>query len=129
MVLWSARPVIGGSGGAQRCDADNVMNSGEIGEEHLCAEERRWAVRVSVVKEHLCAALSRKPKCMMAILGCARNAGIKIIRRFKKSGCEWNMHRCVCMTLRICATVRCLENNIHWCWPMWWMYDYIVLAT
>jgi len=56
--------VIGGSGGAQRCDAVNNVKSGE---EHLCVEARRWAVRVSEVKEHLCAALSRKPKCMTAI--------------------------------------------------------------
>ena len=55
-ALSSARPVIGGNGGAQRCDAVNVVKSGESGEEHLCAEARRWAVRlrVSVVKEHLC---------------------------------------------------------------------------
>ena len=48
-------------------------------------------------------------KCITAILGlrCARHAGIRIIRRFKKSCCEWNMHRCVCITLRICADVRC----------------------
>ena len=63
---------------------------------------------------HLCAALRRKPKstyciCITAILGlrCARHAGIRIIRSFKKSCCEWNMHRCVCITLRICADVRC----------------------
>jgi len=67
-ALWSARPVIGGSGGAQRCDAVNAVKSGESGEENLCTEARRWAVRVSVVKEHLWAALSRKPMCMTAIL-------------------------------------------------------------
>jgi len=33
--------VIGGSGGAQRCDAVNVMKSGGSGEEHLWAEARR----------------------------------------------------------------------------------------
>ena len=32
--------MIGGSGGAQRCDAVNVAKSGESGEEHLCAEAR-----------------------------------------------------------------------------------------
>jgi len=40
-ALLSGRPVIGGSGGAQRCDAVNVVKSGERGEEHLCAEARR----------------------------------------------------------------------------------------
>jgi len=34
--------VISGSGGAQRCDAFNVVKSGESSEEHLlCAEARR----------------------------------------------------------------------------------------
>jgi len=33
--------MIGGSSGAQRCDAVNVVKSGEIGKEHLCAEARR----------------------------------------------------------------------------------------
>jgi len=61
--------VVGGSGGAQRCNADNFVKSGENGEEHLCAEARRFSMRVSVVKKHLCAALSRKPKSMTAILG------------------------------------------------------------
>jgi len=40
-ALLSGRPVIGGSGGAQRCDAVNIVKSGESGEEHLCAEARR----------------------------------------------------------------------------------------
>ena len=40
-ALLSGRPVIGGSGCAQRCDAVNVVKSGESGEEHLCAEARR----------------------------------------------------------------------------------------
>ena len=33
--------MIGGSGGAQRWDAVNVVKSGESGEEHLYAEARR----------------------------------------------------------------------------------------
>ena len=41
MALLSGRPVIGGSGGAQRCNAVNIVKSGESGEEHLCAEARR----------------------------------------------------------------------------------------
>ena len=40
-ALLSGSPVIGGSGGAQRCDAVNIVKSGESGEEHLCAEARR----------------------------------------------------------------------------------------
>jgi len=40
-ALLSGRPVIGRSGGAQRCDAVNVVKSGESAEEHLCAEARR----------------------------------------------------------------------------------------
>jgi len=32
--------VTGRNGGAQRCDAVNVVMSGESGEEHLCAEAR-----------------------------------------------------------------------------------------
>jgi len=40
-ALSSGRPVIGGIGGAQRCDAVNVLQSGESGDEHLCAEARR----------------------------------------------------------------------------------------
>ena len=40
-ALSSGRPVIGGSGGAQRCDEVNVEKSGESGEEHLCTEARR----------------------------------------------------------------------------------------
>jgi len=39
-ALLSGHPVIGGSGGAQRCDAVNVVKNGESGEEHLCAEAR-----------------------------------------------------------------------------------------
>ena len=33
--------MISGSGGAQRCDAVNVVKCGESGEERLCAEARR----------------------------------------------------------------------------------------
>ena len=33
--------MIGGSSGAQRCDAGNVKKSDESGEEHLCADVRR----------------------------------------------------------------------------------------
>ena len=33
--------MIGGSDGVQRCDAVNVVKSGERGEEHFCAEARR----------------------------------------------------------------------------------------
>jgi len=40
-ALSSERPVIGGSGGAQRSDAVNVVKSSESGEENLCAEVRR----------------------------------------------------------------------------------------
>jgi len=40
-ALLLGRPVIGGSGGAQWCDAVNVVKSGESGEEHLCPEARR----------------------------------------------------------------------------------------
>jgi len=57
MELSSGHTVIGRSGGAQWYDAVNVEKSGESG------EARRWAVRVSVVKEHLCAALTRESKC------------------------------------------------------------------
>jgi len=40
-ALSSGRPVIGESGGAQRCDAVYLEKSGKSGEEHLCAEARR----------------------------------------------------------------------------------------
>jgi len=40
-ALLSGRPVIGRTGGAQRCDAVNIVKSCESSEEHLCAEALR----------------------------------------------------------------------------------------
>jgi len=95
-----------GSGGV-RLDADSKftkqdqMRSRKKQRPHtsaLCSTEQKTKVHSAL-------------KCITAILGlrCARHAGIRIIRRFKKSRCEWNMHRCVCMTLNknLCSSAVC----------------------